>query len=146
MLRDKRGYSITWWTGFVTFLLLPLLSLSIGIGRYAIAAAEVQEAADLASLAASQDILVGLFEMEGYVAFADYVPYQRAETYANLNTDYLTDQGIYVHVTYIYADNQNLEVTVRCAADISPLFPEVFPPVVVVREGIASVRMQTWMR
>jgi hypothetical protein len=145
MLRDERGYSITWWAGFVAFLLLPMLWLGVGVGRYAIAAAEVQEAADLAALAASRDVLVGLFENEGYLAFADYVPYRRAETYANLNTDYLDAEGIHVRVTYVYADWLEHTVTVRCAADVSELFPEVFPPIVVERTGIAKVRMRVWL-
>ena len=145
LVRDQRGYSLTWWAAFFAFLMLPLLSMAIGIGRYTIAAAEVQEAADLAALAAARDVVVRLFENEGYVWFADQVPYWRAEYYANLNTDYLDAQGIHVQVMYIYADNTNQTVTVRCAADLSPLFPEVFPPVVVEREGIAQIRMRAWL-
>jgi len=145
LIRDRRGYSFTWWAAFFTFLMLPLLSLAIGVGRYAIAAAEVQEAADLAALAASRDIVIQLFENEGCVWFADKVPYWTAEYYANKNTHYLDAQGIHVRVTYIYANQLNQTVTVRCAADLSPLFPEVFPPIVVEREGIAQVRMRAYL-
>jgi len=142
---DRHGYSVTWWAAFFTFLMLPLLSMAIGIGRYAIAAAEVQEAADLAALAASRDIIVRLFEDEGYIWFADQVPYRRAEYYANLNTNYLDAQGIRVRVTYMYADNLEQTVTVRCAADVSPLFLQVFPRLVLEREGIAQIRMRAWL-
>jgi hypothetical protein len=88
---------------------------------------------------------VRLFENEGYVWFADQVPYWRAEHYANSNTDYLDAEGIHVEVIYVYADQLNQTVTVRCAADLSPLFPQVFPPVRVVRTGVAKVRMRAWV-
>lgn len=141
----ERGYSITWWAMFFTFLMLPLLNLGIGIGRYAIAAAEVQAGADLAALAAARDVLVRVYEHHGDVQYADQVPYWRAEEYANLNTDYLDAEGIHVEVTYIYADWVADQVTVRCEADLSPLFPEVFPPVKVVRTGVAGTRMRAWL-
>lgn len=142
LIRDRRAYSLTWWAAFFTFLLLPLLSLSIGIGRYAIAAAEVQEAADLAALAAVRDVDLRLFEASGVIRFLAGVPYGRAAAYASMNTHYLPAQGIRVRVTAIWASDADRTVRVRCAADLSPLFPQLFPNVVVEREGIAQVRMR----
>ncbi len=145
MLRDRRGYSVSLWTAFFTFLMLPILSMAIGIGRYAVAAAEVQEGADLAALAAARDILVRLYENEGYVQFADQVPYWRAEHYANLNTYYLAQHGIHVDVESITIDEAHDTITVRVSANLDPLFPQVFPDIIVVREGEAQVRMRAWM-
>jgi hypothetical protein len=144
MLRDKRGFSIAWWGVFCAFVLVPLAVLAMGAGRYAIAAAEVQEGADLAALAASRDVLVALYETDGYIQFADQVPYETARRYANLNTHYLGRYDIEVEVVDIIADDVRDTVTVRVAADLSPLFPAFGLPLdhTVVREGKALI----WMR
>lgn len=144
MLRDRRGFSIAWWAVFCAFVLAPLLVLAMGAGRYAVAAAEVQEGADLAALAAARDILVALYETEGYVQYADQVPYWTARYYANLNTHYLDQYNIDVEVVAIIVDDARDTVTVRVAADLSPLFPAWGFPLdhTIVREGEALV----WMR
>ena len=61
ILRDRRGFSVAWWSVFCAFILVPLVVLAMGAGRYAVATAEVQEAADLAALAAARDVLVRLY-------------------------------------------------------------------------------------
>lgn len=144
MLRDRRGFSIAWWAVICAFVLAPLLVLSMGAGRYAIAAAEVQEAADLAALAAARDILVALYETEGYVQYADQVPYETARRYANLNTHYLDQYNIDVEVVDILIDETRDTVTVRVAADLAPLFPALGFPLDhrIEREGEALI----WMR
>lgn len=141
LLRDQNGYSLTFWTSFFTFLLIPMLWMGIGIGRYAVAAAEVQEAADLAALAAVRDVDIRTFESSGITQFSG-AAYGRASYYANLNTDYLAAQGIRVHVVSISVDNATRTVRVRCAANISRLFPRIFPETVVQRTGVAEVRMR----
>lgn len=141
LIRDRRGYSLAFWASFFAFLLVPLLWMSIGIGRYAIAAAEVQEAADLAALAAVRDVDIRTFETAGVIRFSA-TAYARASHYANLNTDYLAAEGIRVHVVSISADNATRTVRVRCAANVSRLFPPIFPDVVVQRTGLAEVRMR----
>lgn len=141
LIRSKHGYSLTFWTSFFTFLLIPMLWMAIGIGRYSIAAAEVQEAADLAALAAVRDVDIRTFEASGVTRFSG-AAYGRASYYANLNTDYLAAQGIQVHVVSISVDNATRTVRVRCAADVSRLFPPIFPDVVVQRTGLAEVRMR----
>ena len=147
MLRDKHGFSVTWWSVFCAFVLVPLVVLAIGAGRYATATAEVQEAADLAALAASRDILVRLYENEGYVQFADQVPYWRAREYANSNTHYLDRYDIEVEVVDILIDEAGDTITVRVSADLAPLFPDFDLALdhTVVREGEAQVRMRAWM-
>jgi hypothetical protein len=146
-LWDKRGFSVTWWSVFCAFVLVPLVVLAIGAGRYATATAEVQEAADLAALAASRDILVRLYENEGYVQFADQVPYWRAREYANSNTHYLDRYDVDVEVVDILIDEASDTITVRVSADLAPLFPDFGLALdhTVVREGEAQVRMRAWM-
>ncbi|MGC8946384.1 MAG: pilus assembly protein TadG-related protein [Anaerolineae bacterium] len=139
--QDRQGYSLTLWTSFFTFLLIPILWLAIGIGRYAVAAAEVQEAADLAALAAVRDVDIRTFESSGVIRFGS-VAYARATHYANQNTNYLDSQGIRVRVVSIVADNATRTVRVQCAADISPLFPRILGDIVVQRVGVAEVRMR----
>lgn len=141
LIRSKHGYSLTLWTSFFTFILIPMLWIAIGIGRYSIAAAEVQKAADLAALAAARDVDIRIFETAGSIRFSG-AAYGRASYYANLNTDYLAAQGIRVHVVSISVNNATRTVHVRCAADVSRLFPPIFPDVVVQRTGIAEVRMR----
>jgi len=141
LMRERRGYSFTWWAMFFTFVFLPIMNLAIGVGRYAIAAAEVQEAADLAALAAVRDVDIRYFEATHTVRFSG-AAYGRASLYANLNTDYLASQGIQVHVVSIQADNASQTVRVQCSADITPLFPPIVPDMVVTRTGIAQVRMR----
>ncbi len=33
MLTDKRGYSTLLWVGFLTFMLVPLVALTVNLGR-----------------------------------------------------------------------------------------------------------------
>jgi hypothetical protein len=146
MLADRQGFSATWWAVFCAFLLVPLVVLAIGAGRYAVAAAEVQEAADLAALAAARDVLVRVYEGEGHVQFGDQVPYWRARRYANLNTHYLDGHGIDVEVVAITVDEMRDTITVRVAANLAPLFPDLLAlDHTVVREGEAEVRMRAWV-
>lgn len=147
LLRARKGFSITWWSVFLAFVLVPLIVLAMGGSRYAIASAEMQEAADLASLAASRDILVQLFETEGYVQWADQVPYWTTERYVNSNTDYLAQHGITVRITRIYIDEEHDTVAVRVAGDLAPLFPDFgFPfDYTVEREGTVQLYMRAWV-
>ena len=147
LLRDRRGFSIPWWAVLFAFVLVPLLVLSMGAGRWAMAAAEVQEAADLAALAAAREVAVRIYEMEGHVQFGDQMPYWTAQRYANANTDYLDRYEIEVHVESIVVDELADTVTVRVSADLSPLFPEFGLPLdrVIWREGETEARMRAWV-
>ena len=65
LIRDRRGYSLTFWTIFFGFILIPILALSIELGRYVYARAEVAKAADAAALAAAAEINQRVFEETG---------------------------------------------------------------------------------
>jgi uncharacterized membrane protein len=62
---DQRGYSLTFWTIFFGFILIPVLALSIELGRYYYAWAEVAKAADAAALAAAAENSQRVFEETG---------------------------------------------------------------------------------
>lgn len=142
MVRDQRGYSTVWVAGYLAFVLIPLLMLAIGLGRYAFAAAEVQEAADLAALAAVRDVNIRQFEQSGVITFSGMV-YPRAAYYANSCTSYLAERHIAVRVDAIVPNNATQTVTVRVSADVSSLFPSFFPSITITRQGTAQVKMRS---
>jgi len=56
ILKDRRGYSMTFWTVFFGFIMIPIMALGIELGRYFDARAEIAKAADTAALAAAAEI------------------------------------------------------------------------------------------
>jgi uncharacterized membrane protein len=62
LIKDRVGYSLTFWTIFFGFILIPILALSIELGRYFYARAEIAKAADAAALAAAAEISQQVFE------------------------------------------------------------------------------------
>ena len=56
LLRDRRGYSMTFWAVFIGLVMIPALALAIELGRYFYAISEVAKAADAAAVAASAEI------------------------------------------------------------------------------------------
>jgi hypothetical protein len=71
------------------------------------------------------------------------VCYETARRYANLDTHYLDRYDIEVEVVDIIVDDELDTVTVRVAADLSPLFPAFGFPLdhTVVSEGEALIWM-----
>ena len=65
LFADRRGYSATFWAVFFGFVLVPILALSIELGRYFYARAEIAKAADAAALAAAAEIRTRVFEETG---------------------------------------------------------------------------------
>ncbi len=140
MLRGRRGIgNLTLVAAFAGFVLVPLLALSVELGRYATAREAVQKAADAAALAAAQEIDYAHFRETGELRFAGST-YSAATYFANLNAGPLTSEGIFVQVVSIGIDEQTDTVHVVCRADVSRFFPSVVPAVVIQREGVAQVR------
>ncbi|MCC7359928.1 MAG: hypothetical protein IT317_10650 [Anaerolineales bacterium] len=142
MLRHGRqAYSTLWWVSFLTFCLVPLAALSVGLGRYFYARAEVQKAADAAALAAAQEVDLSLYRDTGRI---ELMPSSAsvAGAYANMNSSYLAVRGIYPQVTGIVVDQAQRTVLVSMAADASLLFPSVLGGIVVRAEGEAEVRLR----
>ena len=62
LLQDRCAYSLTFWTVFFGFILVPNMVLGIELGRYYYARAEIARAAASAALAAAAEISQRVFE------------------------------------------------------------------------------------
>lgn len=93
LLQDKRAYSLTFWTVFFGFILIPIMALGIELGRYYYARAEIAKAADAAALAAASEISQRVFEETG-----DLQPTSRtwanAQAFASMNNGYLKSPNL----------------------------------------------------
>jgi Flp pilus assembly protein TadG len=142
LIKDRRGYSLTFWTIFFGFILIPILALSIELGRYFYARAEIAKAADAAALAAAAEINQRVFIESG-----DLTPTNRtwanAQAFASLNNRYLAQYGIHAVVTGITVDAGEDTVLVQVSANLERLFPSVVPEVIVTESGYAEIRAFT---
>jgi len=142
LLQDKRAYSLTFWTVFFGFILIPIMALGIELGRYFYARAEVAKAADAAALAAAAEISQRVFEETG-----DLQPTSRtwanAQAYASISNSYLAQYGVNAVVTGISVDAGNDTVLVQVSANLDRLFPSVVPEVFVTERGFAEIRAFT---
>jgi Flp pilus assembly protein TadG len=142
LIKDRRGYSLTFWTIFFGFILIPILALSIELGRYFYARAEIAKAADAAALAAAAEISQRVFEETG-----DLQPTSRtwanAQAFASMNNSYLARYGVNAVVTGITVDAGEDTVLVQVSANLERLFPSVVPNVTVTESGYAEVKSFT---
>ncbi len=142
LTEDNRAYSLTFWTVFFGFVLVPILALSIELGRYYYARAEVAKAADAAALAAATEINQRVFESSG-----DLQPtrntWVNAQAYASMNDNFLANYGIHAIVTGISMNADADTVVVQVSADLDRFFPSVVPNVVVTERGEANIRAFT---
>ena len=139
ILKDQRGYSMTFWAVFIAFILVPVMALSIELGRYFYAKAEIAKAADAAALAAAAEINQRVFEESG-----DLQPTGRtwanAQTFASMNNAYLAQYGILAIVTGVSVNAGADTVLVKVSANLDRLFPSVVPNVVLTESGLAEIR------
>lgn len=142
LLQDKRAYSLTFWTVFFGFILIPIMALGIELGRFYYARAEIAKAADAAALAAATEISQRVFEETG-----DLQPTSRtwanAQTFASMNNSYLVQYGVNAVVTGISVDAGEDTVLVQVSANLERLFPSVVPDVIVTENGFAEIRAFT---
>jgi Flp pilus assembly protein TadG len=142
LIRDRRGYSMTFWTIFFGFILIPILALSIELGRYFYARAEIAKAADAAALAAAAEISQRVFEDTGDLQPTSKT-WANAQAFASLNNSYLSRYGVTAVVTGITVDEGEDTVQVQVSANLERLFPSVVPGVVVIEGGFAEIRSYT---
>ncbi|MBS3950781.1 MAG: hypothetical protein KGZ53_09015 [Peptococcaceae bacterium] len=139
LLGDRQAISLTFWTIFFGFILIPILALSIELGRYYSARAEIAKAADAAALAAAAEISQRVFEETG-----DLQPTSRtwanAQAFASINNGYLAQYGVHAVVTGISVDAGNDTVLVQVSASLDRLFPSAVPGVIVTEMGYAEIR------
>lgn len=142
LLQDKRAYSLTFWTVFFGFILIPIMALGIELGRYYYARAEIAKSADAAALAAAAEISQRVFEETG-----DLQPttktWANAQAFASMNNGYLAQFGVHALVTGITVDSGDDTVLVQVSANLERLFPSVVPDVVVTENGFAEIRAFT---
>jgi uncharacterized membrane protein len=142
LLQDRRAYSLTFWTVFFGFVLIPIMALGIELGRYYYARAEVAKSADSAALAAAAEISQRVFEGSG-----DLQPTSRtwanAQAFASMNNTYLSQYGVNAVVTGISVDAGDDTVLVQVSANLERLFPSVVPNMFVTESGFAEIRAFT---
>jgi uncharacterized membrane protein len=138
-LRDEKGYSLVWTAGVTAMVFVPMLALVIGVGRWFVCKGELQKAADLAALAAAQEVDVVHFRETGEIVLLSSA-YSVASQYASLNSNYLHARGVGPRLIQAWVDQTDHTVRVQLVADISSLFPEDLPDIVIRSEGTAQVR------
>ena len=136
------GYSMTFWAVFIAFILVPTMALSIELGRYFFAKAEVAKSADAAALAAAAEISQRVFENTGDLQPTDRT-WANAQAFASMNNTYLAQYGVKAVVTGITVDASADTVLVQVSANLVRLFPSVLPEVIVVENGCAKIRAFT---
>lgn len=139
LIKDRRGYSLTFWTIFFGFILIPILALSIELGRYFYARAEIAKAADAAALAAAAEISQRIFEETGDLQPTSKT-WANAQAFASMNNGYLAQYGVNAVITGITVDAGEDTVLVQVSANLERLFPSVVPDVIVVESGFAEIR------
>jgi Flp pilus assembly protein TadG len=142
LLKDRHGYSLTFWTIFFGFILIPIMALSIELGRYFYARAEISKAADAAALAAAAEISQRVFEETGDLQPTSKT-WTNAQAFASMNNGYLEHYGVRAVVTGITVDAGDDTVLVQVSASLDRLFPSVVPDVVVSERGYAEIRVFT---
>ncbi len=142
ILYDRRGYSLTFWTGFFGIILIPIMALSIELGRYFYARAEIAKAADAAALAAAAEISQRVFEETGDLRPTGKT-WATAQDFASMNNSYLSKYGVNAVVTGISVDAGDDTVLVQVSANLDRLFPSVVPDVTVTESGNAEIRSFT---
>ena len=126
ILKDRRGYSMTFWTVFFGFIMIPIMALGIEVGRYFYARAEIAKAADAAALAAAAEINQQVFENSGDLT-ATSRTWANAQGFASMNNGYLSHYGVQAMVTGISVDSGKNTVLVMVSADLALFFPSVVP-------------------
>jgi len=142
ILVDRRGYSLPFWTGFFGIILIPIMALSIELGRYFYARAEIAKAADAAALAAAAEISQRVFEETGDLQPTNKT-WANAQDFASMNNGYLSRYGVNAVVTGISVDAGDDTVLVQVSANLDRLFPSAVPDVIVTESGYAEIRSFT---
>lgn len=139
ILKDRRAYSSTFWALFIGMIFVPLMALTFDIGRYLYAKGEVGKAADAAAVGAAMEINWRAFRESGNIQPTGQT-YAMAQHYANTNNDYLARQDIWPRVRSIRVNAANSTVYVSVEADLSVMFPNIVPRLIVEEGGEAQVR------
>ena len=124
---------------FIAFILIPIMALSIELGRYFFAKAEVAKAADSAALAAAAEINQRMFEETGDLQPTGQT-WANAQAFASMNNGYLAQYGVHAVVTGISVNASADTVLVKVSANLDRLFPSVVPNVVLTESSLTEIR------
>jgi Flp pilus assembly protein TadG len=138
MLRDRHAYSLTFWAVFIGFVMMPIMALTIELGRYFYARAQISAAADAAALGAAMEINERGFRTTGSLIPTEKT-WSQAQAMVNANTGMLAGEGIRPWVTGIDVNDGANTVRVTVSCNLSRLFPAVVPDVMVTQTGLAEV-------
>jgi hypothetical protein len=128
---DQRGYSSIFWAIFFGFVLVPIMALSISLGRFTYARA------------AAAEISHRVFRDSGDLQPTSQT-WINAQAFASINNGYLAQYGVNAVVTGISVDANADTVLVLVSANLDRLFPSVVPDVVVTERGFAEIRSFTY--
>ena len=142
IIKDRCGYSMTFWTVFFGFILIPIMALGIELGRYFYARAEIAKAADAAALAAAAEINQRIFETSGDLSPTSQT-WANAQAFASMNDGYLMQFGENPVVTGVNVDARKHIIQVQVSATLDRLFPSVVPEVIVSEQGVAEIKAFT---
>ncbi len=134
--RDERGISYALTALLFAFVVLPLMLLSMQLGRMVSTKHALQNAADAAAEAAVAMVDVGHFRATGDIVLSSDV-YPTAQYYAQRTFAHLGAKGVTPRVTGIWVDEATNTVRVAVEARVSALFGV---PVTVHAQGAARVR------
>ena len=135
-LSDERGVSYIVSAVFLGTVLGPLLALGIEIGRYAETRVLVQQAADLAALAATQEVDFALFQETGQEILVSGRAQQVAQDYLNRNLQLAPTQHVVARVGAIQIAGN--VTTSFVEADVTELFPQFVGHVTIQVQGTAE--------
>ena len=136
--RDRKGASALLIAGFIAFALVPIMMVAIQAGRWMYTKGELTKAADMAALAAAQEVDMPHLRDTGEVVLLPSA-WGVAERFAGMNASYFSSRGIHLHVVGVAVNQRTHEVRVVLEADVSSLFPEYMPQTV-RGEGTAKVK------
>jgi hypothetical protein len=122
---------------FLGLVLVPVMALSIELGRYFYAWAEIAKAADAAALAAAAEKYWRVFAESGNLIPTSQT-WENAQKYVNLNDGYLEDLGIHAFVTRIWIAGSTVQIHV--SVDLAKLYPSILSDIVTSETGQAAIR------
>jgi Flp pilus assembly protein TadG len=130
---------MTFWAMFIGLVMVPMMALSIEVGRYLIARAQISAAADAAALAAAVEINTRLFQETGIVALPSGNTQAWAQRVVNENCAGLRSLGITPRISAVVVSGNTVQVSV--SANLNLLFPDFVPDIHVTEIGKAEVRV-----
>jgi len=139
IMSKEGGFTYAWTALLFTFVVFPLVLLSLQFARMTMTKHALQNAADAASEAAAASVDLTHFQATGEIRLTSDV-YSVAQAYAMRNAGSLPSKGIMPKVVSIVPDDNNQTVRVDVAATVSGMFGI---PATVVASGTAKVRAIT---